>query len=121
MVAYDPGLTAYEGVLETLTYHLVETEQVVIGKTLAVGRVGYYHGAFLDRLKVLEVTLLELYHVKQAGGLGVALGCQYGLGVLVVTLDAELELTLGRVIVVYLLKESSIAMTGHTTTRLATN
>ena len=108
VVAYDPGLTADKGMLETLTYHLVEAKQVLLDQTLAVRRVGDDYGALLYRLKVLEVTLLKLYGIQQACSLGVTLGCQDSLGILVITFDAELKFTLGGVIVVYLLKEVTV-------------
>ena len=108
VVTDNPRLAANQCMFETLSQGFIESQQVVIGKTLAVRRVGYDDGAFLYRLKVLDVTLLKQDGVKQTCGLGVALCGQYGFGILVVTLDAELERTLGRVIIVNLLKEVAV-------------
>ena len=85
---------AYQGMLEALAYHLIEAKQVVLDQTLAIGRVGDDYGALLYRFKVLEVTLLKLYGIQQSGSLCVTLGCQDSLGILVISLDGELELTL---------------------------
>ena len=107
-VAQYPGVVALELVLQSLTNHLVGTQQVGCRDTLTIRWVRY-HDALVGRLcKVLEVLLLYGDDIAQSGCLHIHAGGVHSLHVDVVAVNLVVKLTLLTLVVVDLIKQVGI-------------
>ena len=103
-----PCVVASELVLQTLTNHLVCTQQVGRRDTLAIGRIGDDDTLVFGLCEVFEILLSYGDVTGQTGCLDIEACCVDCLDVDVIAVDVVIELALLRVVIIYFIEQVSV-------------